>query len=595
MKNFDQIVDQLPRIRPIEDIRGKDINSESTRKEVLLWYYSNSKSYDDLYVAIESKELYELSGFSFLNKSLANSQIGKETKPLDLRNKPPSKLTSMFNEVCLHYLNNKIKLEKKLGRTEASEWSKIRDEFIDWFTKRNINPKDINNFFKARTDGLPIIEKQVSEKESLIEEYSEKPLDIKPEKISDPDDVDLLKKFKRYGLVANSQAMLRVFKDIEKYKDEITVLITGETGTGKELVAKAIHKLSKREGKPFVVVDCAIIPDKLVSSELFGYEKGAFTDAKEQRIGKFEQANSGTLFLDEIGNMKHNVQESILRVTQEKKITRLSGNKEIEVDVRLISATNKNLEEEIQTGSFRDDLYYRINKARIHIPPLRERKEDIPLICNYFLKKYLERYTEEEPLKSPFEVLPNIFSSLMNEAWLGNVRELESHIDKVANMIHRDINNLSPRILKKIIDDPDQDIETFLKPSSKSIGSLIRENSDWNVLSTYINKGFNCSSTTREINQNSDQNIDRATVQKKINSTYLRLGNHLDFNEKKMAKYLKDELVLDTIPIEKLIKNILGRYKAIIRYSKKPTLKKVYYADNEKLVKKLIEKRPDLI
>ncbi len=207
------------------------------------------------------------------------------------------------------------------------------------------------------------------------------------------------------------------------------VLITGENGTGKELVARAIHSLSKRQEKPFVEVNCAAIPEELIESELFGHEKGSFTGATTQRRGKFDQAHEGTLFLDEIGDMSLKTQAKVLRILQERKFERVGGNKTIEVDVRVIAATNKNLENEITEGRFREDLYYRLNVIPFHVPPLRERSEDIPLLVNHFLVHYCRQ--EGREIKTMEDAAMNI---LVGYTWPGNVRELKNLIERVVIM-----------------------------------------------------------------------------------------------------------------------------------------------------------------
>jgi transcriptional regulator with PAS, ATPase and Fis domain len=205
-----------------------------------------------------------------------------------------------------------------------------------------------------------------------------------------------------------------------------TVLIHGESGTGKELVAKAIHYNSLRKDKPFVAVNCAAIPDTLIESELFGHEKGAFTDAQSRRIGHFETAHQGTLFLDEISELSLPTQAKILRALQEREFIRVGGAKTVSVDVRLISATNKNLEELMARGSFRSDLYYRINVVPLTIPPLRRRKEDILLLVQHFLDKHAG------PGKR--KVSPEAMDILMAYDWPGNVRELENIIERIVVM-----------------------------------------------------------------------------------------------------------------------------------------------------------------
>lgn len=225
-------------------------------------------------------------------------------------------------------------------------------------------------------------------------------------------------------IVGRSNAILNVCKLIGQVAPtDVPVLITGESGVGKELVAKAIHYHSKRKDKPFIAVNCAAIPNTLIESELFGYEEGAFTGAERRRIGKFEQGNGGTIFLDEIGDMDLINQAKILRVLQDSSFERLGGNHIIKVDVRIIAATNKNLPEEVSNGRFRNDLYHRLNVVSIHIPPLRERKEDIPLLVEYFIKK-----ANKETGHNIQGISHEAISLLENYSWPGNVRELENVI-----------------------------------------------------------------------------------------------------------------------------------------------------------------------
>jgi two-component system nitrogen regulation response regulator NtrX len=204
------------------------------------------------------------------------------------------------------------------------------------------------------------------------------------------------------------------------------VLITGENGTGKELVARAIHRHSSRAEKPFVEVNCAAIPGELIESELFGHMKGSFTGAIADRPGKFEQANKGTLFLDEIGDMSMAAQAKVLRVLQDNVITRIGGSKTITVDVRVLAATNKNLEQEIAAGRFREDLFYRLNVVPIHVPPLREHKEDIPELVEYFVSLL----SEKEGF-TPRRVGESAMQRLMDLDWPGNVRELRNTVERM--------------------------------------------------------------------------------------------------------------------------------------------------------------------
>jgi len=204
------------------------------------------------------------------------------------------------------------------------------------------------------------------------------------------------------------------------------VLITGENGTGKELVAREIHRQSRRAAKAFIEVNCAAIPEELIESELFGHEKGAFTGASSKRRGKFDLAHEGTLFLDEIGDMSLKTQAKVLRILQEQRFERVGGHRPIQVDVRVIAATNKNLEEEINRGTFRDDLYYRINVIPIQVPPLRERREDIPLLLEYFLKELAAETDGVHKIMTPAAV-----EILKAQQWPGNVRELKNFVQRL--------------------------------------------------------------------------------------------------------------------------------------------------------------------
>ena len=230
----------------------------------------------------------------------------------------------------------------------------------------------------------------------------------------------------RFRLVGESSAIRQVYQVVEKVADTpSTVLITGESGTGKELVARALHDYSSRSGGPFIKINCAAIPKTLMESELFGYEKGAFTGAVGSKPGRFELAHGGSLFLDEIGEIPVEMQVKLLRVLQESEFERVGGIKTIKVDVRLITATNRDLAAEIAGGGFRDDLYYRLNVVPIHLPPLRERREDIPLLVDHFITRFNERLK-----KQITGAEPQAIDALVSHGWPGNIRELENVIER---------------------------------------------------------------------------------------------------------------------------------------------------------------------
>ena len=228
-------------------------------------------------------------------------------------------------------------------------------------------------------------------------------------------------------IIGESEAITAIKEMIEKVApSDARVLITGGNGSGKELVARQLHEKSNREKAPFVEVNCAAIPSELIESELFGHEKGAFTSAHKQRPGKFETANGGTIFLDEIGDMSPSAQAKVLRALQENKITRVGGDKEIKVDVRVLAATNKNLRQEIEEGNFREDLYHRLNVIPIHVPSLNERKDDIPILAKHFLAIICE--DQGLPLK---EIDESGLTALKNVNWTGNIRELRNIIERL--------------------------------------------------------------------------------------------------------------------------------------------------------------------
>lgn len=268
-------------------------------------------------------------------------------------------------------------------------------------------------------------------------------------------------------IVGKSKAMQEIFYIMEMVSESnANVLITGESGTGKELVARAIHKKSLRNTKPFIIVDCTTIPENLLESELFGHEKGAFTGAVDRKIGLFELAHEGTVFLDEIGELPMFLQKKLLRFLQEKEIQRIGSTTRIKVDVRVISATNRDLEKSIKEGTFREDLYWRLNVVRINLPPLRERKEDIPLLVNHFLNKYSDENNKPIP-----QIDPEVMDALVNYDWPGNVRELANVIERAVVLSPSGI--ISMKHLPKRI----QEKTGWIKPQESSLNLLEVEKS----------------------------------------------------------------------------------------------------------------------
>lgn len=293
-------------------------------------------------------------------------------------------------------------------------------------------------------------------------------------------------------IIGESKAIKKIKTMIEKVAPTHSrVLVTGENGTGKELVAKWIHEKSPRNAGPFLEVNCAAIPSDLLESELFGHEKGAFTGASEQRIGKFEQADGGSLFLDEIGDMSLEAQAKVLRALQECKITRVGGNESIPVDVRIMAATNKDLDEEIEKGNFREDLFHRISVIPIEVPSLRERKEDIPLIA----KACLQNLKERDVSFSAISFSDQALQALQQKEWSGNVRELQNAVERLGILASEDEITeetvhevLKTRDLKAedlgYLADETNDFQDFKETAERLFLVKQLEKNDWNISKT---------------------------------------------------------------------------------------------------------------
>jgi DNA-binding NtrC family response regulator len=288
----------------------------------------------------------------------------------------------------------------------------------------------------------------------------------------------LRERFSLGSIVGKSRSMQEIFNLVEKVAQyDSNVLITGETGTGKELIARAIHYSGELGEKPFVTIDCAAIPENLLESELFGHAKGAFTGASQEKRGQIELAEGGTLFLDEVGELPLGLQKKLLRFLQEKEFIRVGCTKRRKVNVRIIAATNKDLEREIQQGSWREDLYYRLNVITIHVPPLRDRKEDISLLVNFFLDKYNTQ--NNKAIKGVTGEVMEIFSSY---DWPGNVRELENVIERAVVLCTGDSVALPclPQKLAELKSDSDDTNGLNFLEMEKSLIVTALEETDWN-------------------------------------------------------------------------------------------------------------------
>jgi len=293
-------------------------------------------------------------------------------------------------------------------------------------------------------------------------------------------------------IIGKSKKIIKIKQTIEKVAPTNSrILITGENGTGKELVARWIHEKSNRSHKAFVEVNCAAIPSELLESELFGHEKGAFTGAVSQRIGKFEQADGGTLFLDEIGDMRLDAQAKVLRALQAKIVTRVGGSEKIKIDVRIIAATNKNLMEKIETGEFREDLYHRINVIPIHVPSLAERRKDIPALA----KNFLEKLSQREIVFSGVSFSDDALQCLKKKHWSGNVRQLQNAVERLGLLVEgseissKDVQELdlnqkkNSDTIKTLVENTEH-FQDFKESAERLFLLQKLEENDWNISRT---------------------------------------------------------------------------------------------------------------
>ena len=307
------------------------------------------------------------------------------------------------------------------------------------------------------------------------------------------------------NLIGKSQPMKELIDMMSMVApSEATVLITGESGTGKELIAKSIHHNSQRKNQPFVVVNCAAITETLLESELFGHEKGAFTGADKRREGRFKQADRGTIFLDEIGETSPAMQAKLLRVIQEREIQRVGGDETLSLDVRILAATNRNLEEEVKAGKFREDLFYRLNVVTLRIPPLRERQNDIPLLAQHFLEKYAKKNHKRVKGFSPLAM-----NMLIKYAWPGNVRELENVIERAVILLP-DEHITEKDLPVTITSSYDEKKEETALPLQVAANRPLNEIEKEAILATLKDSGGNKSETARRLG------INRKTLHKKL-------------------------------------------------------------------------------
>ncbi len=371
----------------------------------------------------EKLHIYIANGFNKYQQTMSEYSIGEGATGLAAKNKEPVVVPNIHNDTLflnksgnrnsetISYIAVPMLVENRVWGVLAANLTKSTEiNFDETVRILSITGSLLGHFLHAQ-----YILHQEKERLQDLKQYYKMEWDSKVHNFGD--------------IIGESPQMQIIYKIINRIaQSDVTVLVRGETGTGKELVAAAIHKRSKRADEPFVKLNCAAIADSLIESELFGHEKGAFTDAKEMRKGRFELAHGGTLFLDEIGDISASAQVKLLRVLQEREFERVGGSKTIKVNVRLIAATNRNLEEMVKNGEFREDLYYRLNVSPIDLPPLRQRGEDIKLLVNFFLERSMKNH------KKRVVITEEAMNELMSYPWPGNIRELENTIERIVLM-----------------------------------------------------------------------------------------------------------------------------------------------------------------
>lgn len=419
------IKEELATLYEIALLVSNNIDLENSLQKALKVLKTRLSLHKSVIYTLEDKTLEVFSSIDFnkLQENLAKYKIGEGATGLAAKNKEPVIVENVHTDLV--FLN-------KSGNKDSNTVSYIAVPML--INERVIGVLAVS-LLKSTKIGLEDTVRILTIVSSLFAQAinSYKTIESEREKLKDLKlyyKMEWDAKVHNFGdIVGESPKMQDVYKVIEKIAStNVTVLVRGETGTGKELIAAAIHKRSQRANEPFVKINCAAITETLLESELFGHEKGAFTDAKEMRKGRFELADKGTLFLDEIGDISLNLQVKLLRVLQEREFERVGGSKTIKVNVRLVAATNRNLEQMVEEGKFREDLYYRLNVIPINLPPLRARGDDIKLLVNFFLETAIKNHKRE------VIITPQAMDALCAYPWPGNIRELQNTIERIVLM-----------------------------------------------------------------------------------------------------------------------------------------------------------------
>ncbi|MFC1528111.1 sigma 54-interacting transcriptional regulator [Candidatus Neomarinimicrobiota bacterium] len=480
--------------------------------------------------------------------------------------------------------------------------------------------KDLGKLDKISNSHHPIINMILEDLDKIykrIQEFHSKPdtleiaSDSKPKQVTSKSEQPVLKKLetvsssikfspneeqlkifkefeKQHGFISRSESMLDVFEFVKNNKNDIRVLITGESGVGKELIVKAIHKESNRKNESLVSENCAGQDSGVLDSLLFGHEKGAFTSADRQHKGIFERANKGTVFLDEIGDMPLKMQNKLLRVIQEKTITRLGGEKEFPVDFRLICATNKNLKNLVKEGTFKEDLLFRIDVAHVEIPSLNERPDDIPYLAEYLFNKFQKKYIPDQYKRAPNWVSNNNFLILKNRHWKGNVRGLEHFMERFVNNNKEYLTNLKSNMFKILFSDSSKTIKDLLNNPTTG-NKVFRESKYFEILISYIENHYDRVKTIEVSGYHKD------TVRSRLNSSILQLGMAFEFQEESMVDYLVEQKILIENDRDIFAKKIIDIFNSVLTATIGKTKRNFIDPPDKQLADHLFKLRNDLV
>lgn len=495
-----------------------------------------------------------------------------------------------------------MKNKTHLSQAEIVEtkcWLKVIDTEIKIIEDFEIIPKSLAERYSELLRMKSDLKKSLDKNEALLDQGSIiEAEDIKKGKKNfnqarkgfSPEELKLKNKFSEgeHGIITNSQSMLDLFQEIQDYKDVDNILVTGETGTGKELVSNWLHKLSKRSHNNLITVNCAAFDKNLIEGELFGWEEGSHSKAHKSRKGFFRTADKGSIFLDEIGELPSEVQATLLRISEKGEVQPIGADKLEIVDVKIISATNRDLKSESENGNFRKDLIPRLAEVTISIPPLRDRPNDISALCYHFFKKHFQQYVTNDPdcskIEYPKAVSEKMFESMTEFTLEYNVRDI---IQFTSRLILRNkilLNELRPWMLPHLYKDEKLTISKILNENTKDSENNRLDYKYFDVLVKFIDLDYNVAKTAKYYEK------DNYTIDRKLNTVILQIGNSVGFGNAEFIKYLREFGILDSGKEEQFISKFQIRIKKIIDKTLMNPAKPVYDPEVLPIAESLLEK-----